>query len=98
MLKYNGDGHVVERKARLVAKGFTQIPGVDFFVTYASVVCHELLCMNPAIGIVCNYKIWQVNYASAYLNAPTQAPILMEQPEGYAKKPSNVFEVNIVVG
>jgi hypothetical protein len=36
--KYDSNRNPTGRKARLVAKGFTQIPGVDFFETYASVV------------------------------------------------------------
>ena len=36
--KYNSDGNLSARKAQLVAKGFTQIPGIDFFETYASIV------------------------------------------------------------
>lgn len=66
-----------------MAKGFSQIPGVDYFVTYASVVKYESLQMNLAVRTVCDYKMWQINYMSAYLNVPTQAPILMEQLERY---------------
>ena len=40
---YNSNGELVGCKAYLVAKGFTQIPGVDFFETYASVVLYESL-------------------------------------------------------
>lgn len=41
--KYNSDGNLTGRKAHLIMKGFTQIPGVDFFETYASVVHYESL-------------------------------------------------------
>lgn len=41
--KYNSNGNLTSCKARLVTKGFTQIPGVDFFETYASVVRYESL-------------------------------------------------------
>ena len=37
-IKYDTDGNLVTCKAQLVAKGFTQIPSVDFFEMYASVV------------------------------------------------------------
>ena len=95
-LKYGRNRQVMGRKAMLVAKEFTQILWVDFFATYASVVWHELLCMNLVIGTMFDYEIWQVNYATTYLKIPTQAPILMEQPEEYAKHPSEVFKINIV--
>lgn len=36
--KYNADGDIIRCKARLVAKGYTQIPGLDYDQTYASVL------------------------------------------------------------
>ena len=41
--KYDSNGELVGCKACLIAKGFTQIPGVDFFGTYASVIHYESL-------------------------------------------------------
>lgn len=81
--KYDAEGKSVGRKARLVAKGFTQIPGVDYFKTYTSVVRYESLWMNLAIAATLDMEAWQLDYVSAYLNANTQVPIHMEQPEGY---------------
>ena len=71
--KYNSDGNLSGCKARLVAKGFTQIPGVDFFETYASVVHYESLRMNLAIAAANNIETWQVDYVAAYLNSKPQA-------------------------
>lgn len=97
-LKCDGNGSIIEQKARLVAKGYTQIPGVDFFVMYALVVRHESLRINLAIGTVLDYKIWQIDYASVYLNVLTHAPILIEQLGGYAKRPSEIFEIDLAGG
>ena len=55
-----------------MAKGFTQIPGVDFFESYASVVWYEFLCMNFAIAAVKDLEVWQINYVTAYLNSEPQ--------------------------
>ena len=41
--KYDEDGALTSWKARLVAKGFTQIPRVEFYESYASVVRYESL-------------------------------------------------------
>lgn len=85
--KYDTSGNVIDRKARLVAKGFSQIPGVDYFEMYASVVRYESLRMNLAIAAAKDMEAWQVDYVSAYLNSPTQVPIHMTQPEGYEVPP-----------
>ena len=80
-----------------MAKGFSQIPRVDYFATYVSVVRYKSLQMNLAVGMVLNYELWQIDYTSTYLNIPVQVPTLMEQPEGYKVKPSDVYEVDIMV-
>ncbi|KAG5348742.1 hypothetical protein C0989_008536 [Termitomyces sp. Mn162] len=81
-----------------MAKGFSQIPGVDYFATYASLVKYKSLHINLAVGAVLDYELWQVNYTSAYLNVPTQVPILPEQLEGYAVRLSKVYCVDISEG
>ena len=95
-LKYDADRKVVGQKARLMVKGFSQIPGVDYFATYTSVVRYESLWINLAVGTIPDYELWQIDYTSTYLNAPAQVPALMEQPEGYEVKPSNVYEVDVM--
>jgi hypothetical protein len=67
----------------LVTKGFTQILGVDYFKTYASVVRYESLCTNIAIVAVKGMEAWKLDFVIACLNLPTQVPIHMEQPESY---------------
>jgi hypothetical protein len=88
--KYDASGKLIGRKARLVAKGFTQIPGVDYFETYASVVRYESLHMNLAIAAAKDMEAWQVDYVRAYLNADNQVLTYMEQPEGYKEDPGKV--------
>ena len=80
--KYNVDGNLIVRKARLVVKGFTQIPGVDFFETYASVVRYESLRMNLAIAAALDMEALQVDYVAAYLNSHPQAITYIELPDG----------------
>lgn len=63
-----------------------------------SVVKYESLCMNLAVRTVKDFEIWQVDYTSAYLNTPTQIPILMEQPESYEVHPSDIYRVNVTAG
>lgn len=50
------DSEVADWKAHLVAKGYTQIPGVDFFDMYASVVRYESLRMTLAITAAKGWK------------------------------------------
>ena len=91
--KYKSDGNLTGRKTHLVAKGFTQIPGVDFFETYASVVCYESLRMNLAIAAANNMETWQVDYVAAYLNSKPQADIYIELLEG-AKVQGKIGKLN----
>ena len=84
---------MTQMESSLVAKGFTQIPGVDFFETYASVMCYELLQMNLAIAATNNMETWQVDYVAAYLNSKPQANIYIELPDG-AKVQGKIGKLN----
>ena len=70
------------QKARLVAKGFTQLPGVNFYESYASVIRYKSLRMNLAIAAMKIIEAWQIDYTVAYLNARPQATIYIELPDG----------------
>ena len=81
-IKFDENGKLVKRKARLVAKGYTQIPGLDFFDTYASVVRYESLRMTLAIAASKGWKTWGIDFVSAYLNSKMKEQVYMAQPEG----------------
>ena len=79
--KYDRDGNLIACKACLVAKGFSQIPGIDFFETYASVVQYESLRMNLAIAAATDMETWQLDYIAVYLNSHPQATPHAELPD-----------------
>ena len=74
------------RKAHFVAKGFTQIPGVDFFESYTSVICYESLCMNLTITVANDMEAWQIDYIAAYLNSLPQAKVYIKLRDGSIAK------------
>ncbi|KAF5310638.1 hypothetical protein D9619_008097 [Psilocybe cf. subviscida] len=81
--KTDAEGKVIGRKARIVAKGFTQIPGLHFTDTFASVVRYESVRMLVSTAVCSGMFLFQGDYVSAYLNSPIPVPILMEQVEGW---------------
>jgi len=66
--KKDAAGNVVRYKARLVAQGFSQVPGVNYFNTFAPVACLALIRMVLVMAAVNNYKIHQIDIKGAYLN------------------------------
>ena len=75
-------------KARIVAQGFTQIPGVDFFQTYAPVARIESIRLLMAIAASEDWEFHIVDVDSAFLNStiPDDQPTYMKQPPGYVAK------------
>jgi hypothetical protein len=82
-LKTDQQGNIVRYKARLVAKGYSQIPGVDYFDTFAPVVRLESLRALLAIAAVKDLEMRQLDVKGAYLNGELQEEVFMEQPPGY---------------
>ena len=57
-------------KAHLVARGFEQTEGIDFFVTFASVVCWSTVRSIVALVIPAqkNWKIYHLDVKTAFFN------------------------------
>ncbi|KAL0451349.1 UNVERIFIED_CONTAM: Retrovirus-related Pol polyprotein from transposon TNT 1-94 [Sesamum latifolium] len=81
--KLGADGEVTAFKARLVAKGYTQRPQVDFEETYSPVAMAKSIRILLVIAAWYDYKIWQMDVTTTFLNSFIEKEIYMDQPEGF---------------
>lgn len=83
--KKDAAGNVVRYKARLVAQGFSQVPGVDYFDTYAPVARLSSIRAVLAIAASKDMEIHQIDIKGAYLNGrlADNEIIYMKQPPGF---------------
>jgi hypothetical protein len=93
--KQHENGVVTRNKARLVAQGFTQVEGLDFEETYALVARLEAIRMLLAYAAHHNFKLYQMDVKSAFLNGPIQELVYVEQPPGFEdpKFPNHVYKL-----
>ncbi|GBO17417.1 Retrovirus-related Pol polyprotein from transposon TNT 1-94 [Araneus ventricosus] len=83
-LKKDVTGKIKRYRARLVTQGFRQIEGIDYFDTFSPVINFTLVRLF--IVILVTMKGWLCNHLdikSAYLYAPLNEDIFMEQPSGF---------------
>ena len=71
---------VTRNKARLVAHGFTQIEGLDFGETYTPVARLESICILLAYAAHHDFKLYQMDVKSVFLNGPLSELVYVEQP------------------
>jgi hypothetical protein len=81
--KQDEDGLVTKNKARLVAKGYTQVEGLDFGETYAPVARLEAIRILLAFATHHNFKLYQMDVKSDFLNGPISEEVYVEQPPGF---------------
>jgi hypothetical protein len=82
--KINEKGQVVRNKARLVCKGYAQVEGQDFDETFAPVARLEAIRMFLAYSCHKNFKVYQMDVKSTFLNGDIEEEVYMEQPEGFS--------------
>ena len=66
--KMNEQDIITSNKARLVAKGYNQEEGIDYDETYTPVARLEAIRMLLAYASYMNFKIYQMDIKSAFLN------------------------------
>ncbi|MGI4673437.1 reverse transcriptase domain-containing protein, partial [Klebsiella pneumoniae] len=81
--KLDGDGIVTRNKARLVAKGYSQEEGIDYDETYAPVARLEAIRIFLAFAAHSNFKVYQMDVKSAFLNGELEEEVYVEQPPGF---------------
>lgn len=84
--KMNPDGLVNKYKVRLAVKGFTQIYGVDYMKTYASVARHDTIRLLVALFARKGWLIYHFDIKSAFLNGYLKEDIYVEQPDSFVEK------------
>jgi hypothetical protein len=74
---------IIRNKARLVAQGFNQEEGIDYEETFAPVARLEAIRMLLAFACHKNFKLFQMDVKSAFLNGFISEEVYVEQPPGF---------------
>jgi hypothetical protein len=77
--KQDEHGMVTRIKARLVAQEFTQIEGLDFGETSAPAARLESICILLAYAAHHDFKLYQMDVKSVFLNGPLFELAYVEQ-------------------
>nr|GEW48443.1 hypothetical protein [Tanacetum cinerariifolium] len=93
--KLDENGIVSRNKARLVAQGYNQQEGIDCDKTYGLVARLESIRILLAYPCALDFKLFQMNVKSAFLNDFINEEVYVAQPPGFIdfKKPNHVFKL-----
>ena len=88
-------GNVVRNKARLVAQAYNQKEGIDFYETFAPVARLKPIRLLLAFACHMNFKLFQMDVKSAFLNGFIQEEVYVEQPLGFEdyEKSNHVYKL-----
>jgi hypothetical protein len=94
--KQDANGIVVSNKARLVAQGYSQVEGIDYGETYAHVARLESIRILLAYASHFNFKLYQMDVKSAFLNGPLQELVYVKQPRALRTLISQPMSTNSI--
>ena len=70
-------------KSRLVTQVNNQVKGIDFDESFASVARLESIRILLPIACIMNFKLYQMDVKSAFLNGLLQEEVFVEQSKGF---------------
>ena len=79
------DGLIRKLKARFCVRGDKQIEGIDFFDTFAPVVQWSTVRLLLVLSLTLNLATKQVDYVSAFCQAPIEEDVYVELPLGWRR-------------
>ena len=93
--KSNEHGTIIRNKSRLVVQDYTQVEVIDFDETFAPVAILESIRILLAIASHLNFKLYQMDVKSAFLNGMLQEEVYVEQPKGFVDphRPDDVYKL-----
>ncbi|GKB40787.1 retrovirus-related pol polyprotein from transposon TNT 1-94 [Tanacetum coccineum] len=93
--KLDENGVVSRNKARLVTQGYNQQEGIDYDKTYALVARLESIRILLAYACALDFKLFQMDVKSAFLNSFINEEVYVAQPPGFIdfEKPNHVYKL-----
>ncbi|GKA92101.1 retrovirus-related pol polyprotein from transposon TNT 1-94 [Tanacetum coccineum] len=87
---------VSQNKARLVVQGYNQQEGINYDETYALVARLESIRILLAYAYALDFKLFQMDVKSAFLNGLINEEVYVVQPPGFIdfEKPDHVYKLN----
>nr|GEW99771.1 copia protein [Tanacetum cinerariifolium] len=92
---------VSQNKPRLVAQGYNQQEGINYDETYAQVARLESIRILLAYACALDFKLFQMDVKSAFLNGFINEEVYVAQPSGFIdfEKPNQVYKlINALYG
>ncbi|GKA32476.1 retrovirus-related pol polyprotein from transposon TNT 1-94 [Tanacetum coccineum] len=93
--KLDENGVVSRNKSRLVSQGYNQQEGIDYDKTYAPVARLESIIILLASACALDFKLFQMDVKSAFLNGFINEEVYVAQPPGFIDfaKPNHVYRL-----
>ncbi|GJU64304.1 retrovirus-related pol polyprotein from transposon TNT 1-94 [Tanacetum coccineum] len=93
--KLDKNGVISRNKARLVAQGYNQQEGIDYDETYAPIARLESIRILLAYACALDFKLFQMDVKSAFLNGFINEDFYVAQPPGFIEftKPDHVYRL-----
>ncbi|GJT95148.1 copia protein [Tanacetum coccineum] len=86
---------IVDDYSRLVAHGYNQQEGINYDETYAQIAKLESIRILLAYACALDFKLFQMDVKSAFLNGFINEEVYVAQPPGFIdfKKPDHVYKL-----
>jgi hypothetical protein len=87
---------VTRNKARLVAKSYSQVKNLNFDETFAPIARLESIRILLLYATHHDFKLYQMDVKSAFMNGPIKEEVYVEQPPGFEDEeyPNHVYKLH----